>query len=183
MRKLRFRLLFFTPIVAFLLTSFKSAPTLEPTILDWDTHFLASPDENSAFAALTATMWQYRYNAKIRDGHLHIDFFFEAGVEPAKSWVKKNRIRNRAQSRQLLKHEQGHVYINFIQLKHGDSFIRNQNYTTKNYKSLIQRKANELSDMYRKMQDRYDVETKHGSDLEAQDRWDDFLQDEMAKYD
>jgi hypothetical protein len=32
------------------------------------------------------------------------------------------------------------------------------------------------------MQSRYDEETKHGSDLKAQSRWDSYLQNEMARF-
>ena len=32
------------------------------------------------------------------------------------------------------------------------------------------------------MQDRYDTETKHGSDLETQAKWDDYIRSEMNKF-
>jgi hypothetical protein len=166
-----------------LFCSFKTQQEVLPEQIDWDTHFKAKPDRNSAFAALTVTNWHYSYNATVRNNHLHIDFKFSGSVVPEKSWVKPERISNRKISRQLLNHEQGHVYINFLLLKNGETEIRNQNYTISNYKRLILANGNRVGKYYSDMQDRYDVETKHGSDLEAQRRWDDFIRDEMNKFD
>jgi hypothetical protein len=165
-----------------LLSSFKTQTLLAPEEIDWDTHFLADPDENSAFAALTVTTWHYDYKATVRNNNLHIDFNFVAGVDPSKSWVKKYRIRNRQVSKQLLSHEQGHVYINFLLLKNGEITIRNQRYAPNNYKRLIQQTANKISTYYSNLQDRYDEETKHGSDLNAQKRWDRYIEQQLEKF-
>lgn len=167
---------------ALTLSAFKTQQDLSPIQLDWDTHFLAEPDPYSAFAALTATTWQYSYTSTIRNNNLHLDFKFYAGIEPEKSWVKQNKISDKRVRRQLLNHEQGHVYINFILLKDGEIKIRNQKYTVGNYKKLIQNTANKVGKYYSDLQSRYDAETKHGSDLEAQSRWDDYIRSEMNKY-
>jgi len=164
-------------------SGFKTQQPISPEQIDWDTHFLAQPDKHSAFAALTVTNWHYNYSASVKNNHLHIDFKFSAGVVPAQSWVKPERISNRKISRQLLNHEQGHVYINFLLLKNGETEIRNQRYTPSNYKRLIQSTANKVSKYYNDLQDRYDDETKHGSDLTSQSRWDDFLRNELNKID
>jgi hypothetical protein len=166
----------------FLFCGFKTQQEVVPEQIDWDTHFLAQPDRNSAFAALTVTNWHYSYSATVRNNNLHIDFKFFGSVIPDKSWVKPERISNRKVSRQLLNHEQGHVYINFLLLKNGEVVIRNQKYTPSNYKKLITATGNKIGKYYSDMQDRYDVETNHGSDLEAQSRWDSFFRDEMNKF-
>lgn len=164
-----------------LFCSFSTQDAISPEQIDWDTHFLAQPDQNSAYAALTVTNWHYSYSAKITNNHLHIDFKFSGGVVPKESWVKYGRISNRRTSRQLLNHEQGHVYINFLLLKNGDGEIRNQKYTPSNYKRLIQATANKIGKYYSDMQSRYDIETKHGSDISAQSRWDNFFRAELSK--
>lgn len=170
-------------LILFIIFSAFKTQNASPEQLDWDTHFQGEPDRHSPFAAVTATQWQYSYTSNIRNNKLSIDFKFLAGVEPNKSWVKRSRIRDKSASRKLLNHEQGHVYINFLLLKNGEITIRDQRYTIGNHKRLIQATANKVSDYYSKMQDRYDDETKHGSDDEAQAVWDDFLRKEMAKFD
>ncbi|RYF22920.1 MAG: hypothetical protein EOO42_08010 [Flavobacteriales bacterium] len=172
----------FAFILLFIVFSAFTTQESSPEQLDWNTHFQGEPDEHSPYAAVTATQWQYSYTSKIRNNRLSIDFKFLAGVEAEKSWVKRNRIRDRQASRKLLNHEQGHVYINYLLLKNGEITIRDQRYTTSNYKRLIQATANKVSDYYSNMQDRYDNETKHGSDDEAQARWDEFLRKEMSKF-
>lgn len=175
----------FNLVIAFLLiglSAFTTQKEAYPEQIDWDTHFRAAPDSHSPYAALTVTTWHYSYTSTIRDNHLSVDFKFAAGVDPARSWVKRDRISNKKTSRLLLNHEQGHVYINFLLLKMGEIQIPNQKYTPSNYKRLITQTANKISDYFEKMQDRYDEETKHGSDLEAQAKWDDFLRAEMNRY-
>jgi hypothetical protein len=127
----------FALVFGLLFSAFKTQSEIYPEELDWDTHFLANPDRNSAYAALTVTNWHYSYTSTIRNNHLHINFKFTGGVVPNESWVKHDRISNRRVSRQLLNHEQGHVYINFILLKDGEMTVRNQRYTPSNYKRLI----------------------------------------------
>lgn len=153
-----------------------------PEQLTWRSHFKEEPDEYSPYAALTTTIWQYSYQAKIKDQQLHLDFKFVAGVNPEKSWIKYKRIKNKEVSQQLLNHEQRHVDINFLLLKQGELTLRNQKYTTSNYKKLIQLTANKISKHYSDMQTRYDEETKHGSDLNAQKQWDNYLSKELSKY-
>ncbi|MES2419623.1 MAG: hypothetical protein V4541_15675 [Bacteroidota bacterium] len=168
---------------AFLLSAFKTQEEVNfPEQINWDTHFLATPDYNSPYFAITATTWHYSYAATINRNNLHIDFKFSAGVDPNRSWVKLNKLQNADTKRKLLRHEQGHVNINFLLLKDGENKIRYQPYTLKNYKRLIQQNANKISAYYSNMQDRYDTETKHGSDVEKQKKWDNWIDLELKKY-
>ncbi|SFG78684.1 DUF922 domain-containing protein [Pedobacter insulae] len=153
-----------------------------PEKINWHSHFLASPDEHSPYFALTATRWQYSYNAHIRGNNLHIDFNFFAGVDPDKSWVKLNKLRGAESKRKLLNHEQGHVNINFLLLKDGEQKVRFQRYTIRNYKKSIKENANKVSAYYTAMQKQYDEETKHGSDDINQKRWDRLIEKELMKY-
>lgn len=170
-------------ITSILLSSYrKQEQVIRPEQLNWRTHFLADADEHSSFYALTATRWHYSYNASIRGKDLHINFKFSAGVDPSQSWVKLNRLKGAESKRKLLNHEQGHVNINFLLLKDGEQKIRFQRYTIKNYKKSIQENANKVSAYYSDMQNRYDEETKHGSDDANQERWDRFLETQLKKY-
>ncbi|TKC10573.1 hypothetical protein FA048_10355 [Pedobacter polaris] len=164
------------------LCAFQTQQEIYPEQVGWDTHFLAKPDRLSPYAALTVTNWHYSYSSKITGNKLHIDFKFSGGVVPAESWVKSDRISNRKVSRQLLNHEQGHVNINFLLLKEGENQVRFQKYSISNYKRLIQANANKVGKHFSDMQSRYDVETKHGSDLNAQSKWDDYIREQLNRY-
>lgn len=165
-----------------LVCAFTPHERIFPETIDWDTHFKASPDANSNYAAVTSTVWQYGYRSTIRGNSLQLDFNFLGGVDINKSWVKRDKIRNKNASRQLLNHEQGHVYINFLLLKNGEQLLKHQNYTIQNYKRLVNKAAKDISKFYNDMQERYDSETKHGSDLEAQQKWDAFFESELRKF-
>jgi hypothetical protein len=172
-----------TILLLCLTNSFKTATTISPEKIDWDTHFKAAPDINSNYAAVTSTIWQYGYNATMTGRKLSIDFKFLAGIDPNKSWVNKSKIRNRNASEALLNHEQGHVYINFLQLKNGEILIKNQAYTIGNFKQLVATKAKEITRFYNNLQKQYDIETKHGADLNAQQLWDAYFENELSKFD
>lgn len=165
-----------------LASSFVPHDRISPEILDWNTHFRANPDPNSNYSAVTSTIWQYGYRSTIRGNNLQLDFNFLGGVDVNKSWVKREKIRNRSVSKQLLNHEQGHVYINFLLLKKGEYILKNQDYTINNYKRLVNKTAKDIGKFYNDMQERYDVETKHGSDLEAQQKWNAFFESELSQF-
>jgi len=166
-----------------LFSSFKvQERVIYPEQINWNTHFLAEPDDHSAYFALTATTWQYSYHATVSQNGLHIDFKFSAGVDPNRSWVKLSKLRGSDAKRKLLNHEQGHVNINYLLLKDGEQKIRFQKYTIRNYKKSIQENANKVSAYYSAMQDRYDEETKHGSDDVIQEKWDRFIEVELSKF-
>ena len=165
--------------IAFLTTAFSSHDAIYPQIVGWDTYYKATPDLNSPYAAVTNTIWRYGYTATITGNHLHIDFNFTGGVDVNTSWVNHQKIRNKKASSALLNHEQGHVYINFILLKKGETVLKNQAYTTRNYKNLIESTAKDMSRFYDNMHERYDLETKHGADLVAQKNWDGFFSEEL----
>ncbi len=174
------KFLLFIPIILSAFTTQESV--LLPEQVSWRNHYLAEPDENSSFFALTATRWHYSYSASTRGNSLHINFKFSAGVDPNESWVKLNRLRGAESKRKLLNHEQGHVNINFLLLKDGEQKIRFQNYTVRNYKKAIQDNANKVSTYYSNMQKRYDEETKHGSDDVNQERWDRIIEEQLRKF-
>lgn len=168
--------------VILMASSFVAHKRIFPETLNWDTHFRANPDRNSTYAAITSTIWQYGYRSTIRGNDLQLVFSFLGGVDVNKSWVKREKIRNNNASKQLLNHEQGHVYINFLLLKKGEYILKNQAYTIKNYKQLVSKTAKEISKFYNDMQERYDVETKHGADLETQQKWDAFFESELSQF-
>lgn len=167
--------------LAVIACAFTSHERVYPETIDWDTHFRGAPDPNSNFAAVTSTIWQYGYRSTVRGNTLQLDFNFLGGVDANKSWVKRDRIRNKNASKQLLNHEQGHVYINFILLKKGEYILKNQGYTVQNYKRLVEKTAKDIGKFYNDMQVRYDQETKHGSDLEAQQKWNAFFESELSQ--
>ena len=162
-----------------MLSAFTIGEGLYPQTIDWDTHFKGEPEVNSPYTAVSNTIWQYGYKAKIKGKHLHLDFNFTGGIDASTSWVNHEKIKNRKVSKLLLNHEQGHVNINFLLLRNGETILRNQAYTIRNYKSLINSTAKDMSKFYSDMQVRYDVETKHGTDLDAQRKWDGFFEQEL----
>ena len=162
--------------------SFKTITEEKPVQLKWENHFKGIPNNSSPFYAETRSTFNYQYTVTLKNGEFELQFKFFGGVDSLYSWVKKDKITDPKISKQLLNHEQGHANIGFLFLKEGEIKISSQNYTAKNYKSLIEKTYKEVSTFYEDLQKRYDEETQHGRNLLAQKKWDDEVANELRKY-
>lgn len=143
-----------------------------PLQLDWDSCFLASPDESSGFLALTALTFAYGYQSEIREKQLSLKFHFTADVDRAKSWVKMDKIQDSKMNKQLLNHEQGHVNINYLLMRELERKLTHKKYTIRGYADEIKNTADQTQRFYDEMQIRYDKETGHGIYQLVQQQWD-----------
>ena len=143
-----------------------------PLKLDWDSCFLASPDESSSFLALTALTSTYGYQSEIKGKQLSLKFHFTADIDRAKSWVKRDKIQDVKMSRQLLNHEQGHVNINYLLMRELERKLTHKKYSLHGYANEIKNTADQTQRFYDEMQIRYDKETGHGINNLVQQQWD-----------
>ena len=156
-----------------------SQVTSAPIKINFQEYFKGKPDTNSPFVALTALTWKYSYKAKIFKNGVIVKFLNEDMVDKNRSWVKLDKLRGTNMTQQILNHEQGHVNISFLMVKEADKRLSNQTYSKHNYKTEIARLANSISDFYYTMQKNYDEETRHGSNLKMQARWDRIINERM----
>lgn len=152
-----------------------------PIKINFQEFFKGKPDANSPFVALTALTWKYSYKAKIFKNGVTVKFLNEDILDKNRSWVRLNQLRGTSMMQQILNHEQGHVNISFIMVREADKGLSNQTYSKHNYKTEIAQLANSISDFYYTMQKNYDEETRHGSNIKMQARWDKIINERLEE--
>ncbi|QED37494.1 DUF922 domain-containing protein [Antarcticibacterium arcticum] len=146
--------------------------------LTWG-HFEASPDETSSFHANTNAGLSYSWGLKNINGVIELEYEVKSYFNPKGSWVRKG-----SQNDHLLQHEQLHFDITELHAR-------------KLKKQLAEVKVNSLGQQPREvlnryykiidkertlMQQKYDRETRHSIDKDAQARWHKYIANELNKY-
>ncbi|RYF98158.1 MAG: DUF922 domain-containing protein [Chitinophagaceae bacterium] len=148
---------------------------LGPVQLDWQVHYRAKGDETSPYLALTAMIFRYSYQSSVKGRNLSLSFKFEVDVDRNKSWKKLYRIRTKEAQDHLLHHEQGHVNINYLQMREAEKLLTSRRYSVSTHREEIKKVADKVIRDFDEMQKLYDLETKHGMDRNAQAKWDLFI--------
>lgn len=147
-----------------------------PTQVNWEQHYKGKPDANAYYKAITYLDFQYGYRAEIQGNKLKLNFNFESGINPLKSWHKLDEIPTKAQKDQLLLHEQQHVNIHFLMAKEISTTLPNAKYSVSNYKKEIKKLTDSIKQKYQNIQEQYDKETAHGTKLREQLQWEERLE-------
>ena len=140
--------------------------------------FKATPDANSDAVALTASGITFGYSVKT-SGKRIVDFSYsvEAHFYPRKSWYLKDKGDDH-----ILRHEQLHFDITELYVRkfrqHLKRLVVNQN--VKEQMNQIHVAINEALD---ETQKKYDAQTKHSINVEAQRYWESYVAEELKKLD
>ena len=145
--------------------------------LNW-ADFKASPNQNSDAVALTASGITFGYSLKT-SGERIIDFStsVEAHFYPNKSWYLKDKG-----STYILAHEQLHFDITELYArKFREQLIKLV--VNKNIKQQMQGLHTTINGGLDETQKRYDAQSNHSMDIDAQKKWGVFIQEELEKLD
>lgn len=144
--------------------------------LTWN-DFKGTPEAGNPFDANTNSGISYSWS--LRSSEKETDFLYsvETYFYPDLSWVKPDKKSN-----DLLAHEQLHFDITELH-------ARKLREAMKNYKLPEKEKIKEeLKKIYRdieysrtQMQERYDLETDHSQNVQAQQKWKNFIKSELEK--
>lgn len=144
--------------------------------LEWS-DFAGSPDAYSSFHASTNSGISYSWSLRSSESKTEFLYKIETYFYPNLSWVKPGK-----NSPLLLAHEQVHFDITEL---HGrklekmmTGYVPHQN---SDLKKVLERMYQKNETSRRLMQEKYDRETSHGQDEEAQIQWEIFIEGELAK--
>ncbi|MGB5981897.1 MAG: DUF922 domain-containing protein [Nonlabens sp.] len=148
----------------------------EHPLLSWD-DFRGVPPQSVDRAASVNSGMSYQFSKKTSNGKItDLDIKVESGFYPELSW----KLDLNESSRELLKHEQLHWDITHL-------FTLRLRATYKRYRPVKNVKR-EIDFIFRKferdratMQAKYDAETNHGLNREAQQKWEIFVNGELLK--
>jgi len=134
--------------------------------LSW-ADFKGNPKEGSWFLAHSYWKVVYSYTVKTNDDHVKISVNAKCVFEKDRAWVKCD-----AKCQKLLEHEQGHYYIGCLCALVFQKRVKDAIFTKENYHKELREIFQKTFHEYLNLEKKYDEETRHYLDQEAQENWD-----------
>lgn len=133
--------------------------------------FEGTPLSRTGVIAYTNCSIDFRYQAYRKNGYYQLDFNIRLIINRNKSWMDKDRIRSSEMMTEILKHEQGHYIIAYLEQQ---ELLREVGKTR--FGSDYQYRAQEIFDRidakYKQLNQDYDEDTGHMTDRVQQNSWD-----------
>ncbi len=121
----------------------------------------------------------YHYTATGIDGHYRLNFTIRAIMDRRRSWIKMNEVTSQEMLARILKHEQGHYAICYLEQQ---ELLRTVGKTV--FDADYRREAQEILDRidakYKQLNVDYDTDTRHMQNREQQASWNDYFDRKIA---
>jgi hypothetical protein len=138
--------------------------------------FAGQVDDLSLASAVTYSGIQIRSHSETKDGRAIVQVQIIPYFNKSRSWCRKA-----SRNAKTLLHEQKHFDITALKACELMDTIRHFNFTANFEKELDQlHKQNEIE--WDRLQRDYDTQTKHGQVAAAQQKWNKWIQEELAKH-
>jgi hypothetical protein len=138
--------------------------------------FIATPDELSRAAAQTASAIQVKYLSGVDSAQIKVQVMILPYFDKSRSWFLAKHQRNAA----ILKHEQGHFDITALKACELADTLQQQQLTKANYQEKLEQIQAQKQRELNNMQILYDSETRHGTNIPEQQKWDKLLKELLA---
>jgi Bacterial protein of unknown function (DUF922) len=145
---------------------FRAIPWSPERRLRWS-HFQGTPPGGGREGALTSYSLFYAWKCL----GPAFEFRVVAGFQPGQSWVKAEILRDSAQNRRALRHEQAHFDIAEVHARRMRRYFANLAGACTHSDDDLGGMAQRFVDDARAMQRQYDGETEHGLRAERQAAW------------
>jgi hypothetical protein len=163
------RLIFGTTIFLFAIISAAAQNFHQLTMDD----FRGVPGETShgGVIAYTNSSIEFHYQAHKERNYYRLDFNIQLTLNSNKSWLDKRRVTSNEMLAEILKHEQGHYFIAYMEQQ---ELIRAVSKTVfySDYQSAAQRIFNNIDAKYNQLNQNYDDDTQHMLNRQQQQSWD-----------
>ncbi|MCM4159634.1 DUF922 domain-containing protein [Antarcticibacterium flavum] len=145
--------------------------------LSWE-DFKARPDKSSSFQANTNAGLSYSWNLKNENGILSLRYEVFSYFNPESSWVVPT-----SKNDHLLTHEQLHFDITELHARKLRKELSNLQIEQlgKDPKRVLNSFYSRIEKERAVMQQKFDRETNHSMNREAEAKWQKFVKDELAK--
>lgn len=134
---------------------------------------------NFAAVAYTNCSISYNYSVKRIKGVFRIDFEVGMVMNKDKSWLDRTRVKNPEMLAEVLRHEQGHYAIAYLQQQ---EVLRKFNSTQfgRDYSMVIADIFNRIDAKYQQLNKDYEEDTNHMQNRAQQAVWDRYLQKKVS---
>src|SRR5665213_167209 len=172
----RFVRLTYSAVVCFFLTSGALAQSYHKLKVS---DFQGIPQHNGGIIAYTNTTIGYTYVPSWQKGYYKLDFTIKLEMNKNESWIDKSRVRSPEMLAEILKHEQGHYTIAYLEqqelLRTVGRTVFYDDYLTK-AKDILRR----IDAKYKQLNIDYDDDTNHMLNREQQRSWDAYFKKQLA---
>ena len=136
------------------------------------------PHHNSGVIAYTNCSIDFKYEAYKRNGYYQLYFNINLKVNRDRSWMDKGNITSSEMLSEVLKHEQGHYIIAYLEQQ---ELLREVGKTVfgSNYQYQAQQIFDRIDAKYKQLNQDYDEDTQHMTNRTQQNSWDKFFQHKL----
>jgi hypothetical protein len=129
--------------------------------------------------AYTNCSIDFRYEATRQRGYYQLNFNIRLLLNRNRSWMDKSRVTSRDMLAEILKHEQGHYFIAYMEQQ---ELLRAVSKTVfrADYQYEAQNIFNRIDAKYKQLNIDYDNDTQHMVNREQQNTWNAYFQKRMA---
>jgi hypothetical protein len=142
--------------------------------------FEASPRANRGdVVAYTNCTIDFHYQATRKNGYYLLNFDIRVTMNKDKSWLDKSRITSQEMLDEILKHEQGHYTIAYMEQQ---ELLRTVGKTVfyDDYQAQAANIFNQIDAKYKQLNYNYDLDTQHMVNRPKQNSWNIYFQQRLA---
>ncbi|MFD0795539.1 hypothetical protein ACFQZX_18095 [Mucilaginibacter litoreus] len=163
-----FRTISLIALLCFTTNLISAQPHLRLTEAD----FLGTPKPNGrGVVAYTNCTIDFKFQASRRGGDYLLHFNVRLFMNKDRSWIDRSRIVNASQMAEILKHEQGHYTIAYLEQQEVLR-IMSQTRFSANYQAEAMNIFNSIDNKYKQLNRDYDEDTAHMVNRQQQHSWD-----------
>jgi len=137
--------------------------------------FQGSPHHDGLAVATTACFIDLKYDVHARNGNYQLKFHVGLLMDNERSWIDRSRVNTADMLADVLKHEQGHYNINYIEQQELQHELESRQYT-ENYKEEVSAIFDRIHAKYDQLNKDYDNDTENSRNKKQQASWDRYFQ-------
>ncbi|HVW97090.1 MAG TPA: DUF922 domain-containing protein [Mucilaginibacter sp.] len=141
--------------------------------------FRGVPRTDIATVAYTNCSITFHYEARREQNYYLLNFNIGLTLNNYKSWMDKNRIKTREQMAEVLKHEQGHYLIAYMEQQELLRTLSKMVFYA-NYQSAAQAIFDRIDAKYKQLNLDYDADTQHMQNRTQQLSWDAYFKKRLT---
>ncbi len=161
------RLICLASLWAFIVDSASAQAFHQLTIDD----FKGAPHADQGTIAYTNCSINFQYQAHRERNYYLLDFNIQLTLNNYKSWMDKRRITSDEVLADVLKHEQGHYTIAYMEQQELLRVVKKTVFNA-NYQAVAQNIFNRIDAKYKQLNLDYDADTQHMQNHIQQQSWD-----------
>ncbi|WP_428327855.1 DUF922 domain-containing protein [Mucilaginibacter sp.] len=126
---------------------------------------------NGSVIAYTNCSISFRYQAQRERDYYRLNFDIQLTLNNNKSWMDKGRITSQAMLAEVLRHEQGHYTIAYMEQQELLRAVAKTVFYA-DYQSAAANIFNRIDAKYKQLNQDYDADTQHMTNRAQQQSWD-----------